>query len=104
MGTLLQDVRYGWRMLMRKPGFTVVALLTLALGIGANLTIFSFVDTLFFRPLPVPQPDQLVRVEAGRNGKWDWGYAHPAYVYFRDHCQAFESIAAHYSTAPLNVV
>ena len=102
--TLLQDLRYGWRMLLKKPGFTMVAVLTLGLGIGANLTIFSLVDTLFFRPLPVQKPYQLVTVEATRNGKWDWGYAYPAYGYFRDHSTSFEALTAHYSTAPLNVV
>jgi putative ABC transport system permease protein len=68
MGTLLQDLRYGFRMLARNPGFTAVAVLTLALGIGANTVIFSLVDGFFLRPLPVEDPDQLVWMYAMRQG------------------------------------
>ncbi|HJZ79653.1 MAG TPA: ABC transporter permease [Pyrinomonadaceae bacterium] len=99
MRTIIQDLRYGARILLKQPGLALVAVMALALGIGANLTILSFVDTMFFRPLPVRAPYQLVSVEIGP----DSGYSYPVYKYFRDHTGTFAEFAAHYSTAPLDV-
>src|SRR5947208_7652847 len=62
MSTLLQDLRYGARLLLKTPGFTLIAALSLALGIGANTTIFTLINAVLLNPLPVEEPSRLVAV------------------------------------------
>ncbi|MDX6306238.1 MAG: hypothetical protein QOI77_3207 [Blastocatellia bacterium] len=95
MHTFIQDLRYGIRMLLKSPGVSIVAVLALALGIGANTAIFSSVSAFLFRPLPVPEPDRLVRTFEVTD---DRGIAeeisYPDFVDYRDQNTVFEGIVA----------
>jgi predicted permease len=91
--SLAKDARYGVRGLHRNPAFTLAAVLSLALGIGANTAIFSFVNTLMLRLLPVEKPAQLVNLY--RTGGWGKGYAsYPLYLEFRKHTDLFAGVFA----------
>ncbi|MGD0365456.1 MAG: ABC transporter permease [Bryobacteraceae bacterium] len=90
---LAKDAGYGIRGLRRNPAFTLAAVLSLALGIGANTAIFSFVNTLMLRLLPVERPEQLVLLY--RTGGWGKGYAsYPLYLEFRKHADLFSGVFA----------
>ena len=92
--TLSQDVRYGMRLFKRSPGLTGTIVLTLALGIGANTAIFSLVEAVVLRMLPVREPHSLVIVRAlGRQGTRDW-FSHTDYEWLRDHNNAFSGLSA----------
>ncbi len=96
MQTLWQDLRYGARMLFKKPGFTLIAVLTLALGIGANTAIFSVVNGVLLRPLPYKGPDRLVRVYSEfptMNLRKFWISA-PEYLDIQKEAKSWESIGA----------
>ncbi|MGH9817696.1 MAG: ABC transporter permease, partial [Candidatus Acidiferrales bacterium] len=96
MDTIWQDVRYGLRALAKRPGFTLVAALTLALGIGANTAVFSFVNALLLRPLDVPEADRVVRLYgAGARGQRFDVFSYPDYRDVRDRSGVFSSLAAH---------
>ena len=109
MGTLFQDVRYGIRVLARNPGFTAVAVLTLALSIGANTAIFSLLDQAILRALPVKDPGRLVLVSDGeyRSG-WSTSdnsemvYSYPHYKDVRDRIPLFDGVIAR-AHVPLSV-
>jgi putative ABC transport system permease protein len=88
MDTLLQDVRYAVRMLMKKPGFTAIAIITLALGVGANTAIFSVVNAVLLEPLPYGEPDRLVWVSHEDT------FTPADFLDYRDQNQTFEQIAA----------
>jgi len=91
---LLQDLRYGTRMLLKNPGFTLIAVVTLALGIGANTAIFSLVYALLLRPLPYPEPERLVMLsEKGRDGGRKQ-IPYPTFGDWRERAQSFEGMAS----------
>jgi putative ABC transport system permease protein len=102
--TLLQDLRYGRRMLTSNPGFTAIAVLTLALGMGASTAIFSVVDTVLLRPLPYQQPDSLVVVSETLPGMSmdEIGVAAGEYQDYRDRNRCFAQVAA-YESAGFNL-
>src|SRR6267142_8260 len=99
---LFMDVRFGVRTLRKCPGLTVVAVLTTALGIAANVSVFSFVDGLFLRSVPAKNPERLVRIVAPENDG-EGLFSIPEYAYLRDHTKTVEELTAHYSTAPLYI-
>lgn len=95
MESLMQDLRYGFRRLWKSPGFTAVAVLTLALGLGANTAIFSVVYTALLRPLSFSQPDQLMQVLRKFRGGRSEAVSEPKFVYWQAHCRAFEALTAY---------
>jgi predicted permease len=96
MEKLWQDIRYAARTLRRNPGFTLVAILTLALGIGANVAIFTVVHAVLLQPLPFPHPEQLVRVydDIRSSNTHDIGMSIPELWDLRDHSGVFQDISA----------
>src|SRR5438094_4286416 len=91
LDTILRDLKYTFRMLARTPGFTAVAVLTLSLGIGANTAIFTLLDQVLLRLLPVKDPDQLLLLTMrGRHYGNNWGgnaISYPMYRDFQDHSE-----------------
>jgi predicted permease len=95
MLSVWQDVRYGVRMLRKNPGFAAVVILSCTLGIGANITIFSLVNSLLLRPLPgVTEPDQLVAVYGSRQGRGYFEMSYPDIIDYREQNKVFTGIAA----------
>ncbi|HEX8457752.1 MAG TPA: ABC transporter permease [Pyrinomonadaceae bacterium] len=97
MNTLWQDLRYGFRSLLKSKGFTFIAVLALGLGIGANSAIFSVVNSVLLRPLPFERPEELVAVQ-GRNerdGSLFTEHSYPNYVDLRDQSRSFAYVAAY---------
>src|ERR1700689_2884777 len=101
MRNLWQDLRYAVRQLRKAPGFTFVCVLTLALGIGANTAIFTLVDAVMLKSLPVANPKELYRlgdtfdccVQDGLQNSWNI-YSYQLYQQFRDHTPEFREMAA----------
>src|SRR5688572_24456585 len=100
MHKLLQDLRYGFHMLWKSPGFTLVAVLALALGIGANTFIFSVVNALLIRPLAFPQSERItsILIKDPETGQLYSSHSFPNFEDIRDQNQVFEKVAALYMT------
>jgi putative ABC transport system permease protein len=101
-----QDLRYAWRTLSRNPGFTLVAVITLAAGIGVNTTVFTAYDSVALKPLPVSHPERVVRLERWFKNGWlgdmQYGFSWPEYQYCRAHEDAFSDVVA--ASWPLRVL
>jgi putative ABC transport system permease protein len=96
MGTILQDLKYGLRLLAKNPGFTAVAVLSLALGIGATTAVFSIVDNLYLRSLPVKDPGRLVAISTSWPKEPDWpSSSYPDYLDIRHEASAFSDVVAY---------
>src|SRR5262245_33134475 len=96
MQTLIQDLRYGARILLKKPGFALIALITLAFGIGANTAIFSVVNAVLLRPLPYVEPERLVALWETRQGGRN-SISYPNFLDWRAQNKSFERMASYYT-------
>ena len=97
METLINDLRYAMRMVTRSKGLTIVAVLSLAVGIGANTAIFSVVNSVLLRPLPVAAPEQLVELYTGYKERPYEATSYPSYLDFRERNEVFSGLAAYSS-------
>src|SRR5688500_17255267 len=97
----MSDLKHSARMLLKRPGFTLITVATLALGIGANTAIFSLVRGVLLRPLPFSEPERLIGIRESKVGE---GHNNPmawrSFAEFRDKAQTFESIAAYHHSNP----
>jgi len=100
MDTLIQDIRYGIRMLLKSPSISIVATIALALGIGANTAIFSVVNAVLLKPLPFPNSESLMAVFESdtTRGQLRGSYSFPNYFDLRDQNQSFENLACYHSS------
>jgi len=93
MNTLIHDLKYGLRMLAKNPGFTAVAVLTLALGIGADTSLFSVVNGVLLNPLPYPEPDQLVTLHESKPNFHTGAISYPNFQDWQKYNHTFSSMA-----------
>src|SRR5215218_8780123 len=91
MENLLKDLRYAFRSLVKRPGFTIVAVLTLALGIGINTTVFSLANSVFLRQLPVASPENLVWIFSDRDNPTSY----PEYLEYQQQTELFDGVMAY---------
>src|SRR4030095_9570796 len=102
VATLWQDIRYGARMLLKNPGVTIIVIIALALGIGANTAIFSVVNAVLIRPLPYPESDRLIFLNEKSPVLDEMSISYPNFLDWREHNQTFEKIAV-YNRASYNL-
>jgi putative ABC transport system permease protein len=99
MQTFFHDLRYGARTFIKAPGFTLIAVLSIALGIAANTSIFTMVNALLFKPMPVPNPEQLVALYTTEpNSRYPDQFSYPDYRDYRDNNDVFSDLFLHYGT------
>src|SRR5689334_12516413 len=102
-----QDLAYSIRLLARNPGFALAAILTIALGIGVNATLFSIFNAVALKPLPIAQPDQVVRVkrwfDTGSRGDSQYAFSFPEYTNLRDQNRVFADVVVSSSIVPVLV-
>lgn len=104
MRAFASDLRLAFRMLRQTPGLAAACIITLALGIGANTTIYSYADAVLFRPLAVPDADRIVHLFERRQDPGNYPLSFGEYPNYRDRATSFEALAAHYSTSPLHLL
>ncbi|GGG67244.1 ABC transporter permease [Edaphobacter dinghuensis] len=100
---LMRDLRYGIRILARAPGFTLVAVLVLAIGIGVNVAAFSLFDMIALKPLPVPQADRIVRLERRSPDNYTSEMAYPSFDFYREHAKTLSATMAVLGVPPMQI-
>ncbi|HEX2487752.1 MAG TPA: ABC transporter permease, partial [Blastocatellia bacterium] len=104
MNTLWQDLRFGARMMVKAPGFTLIAVLSIALGIALNSAVFTFVNGMLFKPMPVRDPEGLVALYTIEpNSIYPGQFSYPDYIDYRDHNQVFSDLFIHLTTQGLSL-
>ncbi|MDE3199631.1 MAG: ABC transporter permease, partial [Acidobacteriota bacterium] len=98
-----QDFRFGTRILVRKPGFTLMIVLVLAIGIGVNIAAFSFFNMVALKPLPVRDPASLVRLERRSSNAYTSEMAYPSFKFYRDHTRTLSAAIAVFGVPPMQI-
>lgn len=103
MDRLGQDLRYGIRVMSRSPGFTLIAVTVLAIGIGVNVAAFSLFDMVALQPLPVPHPERLLRLERRSPSSYTSEMAYPSFLFYRDHARTLSAGMAVLGVPPMQI-
>jgi len=100
---LIQDLQYGARILSRSPGFTIMAVLVLGIGVGVNVAAFSFFNMVALKPLPVHDPESLVRLERHSPDSYTSEMAYPSFAFYRDHARTLSAAIAILGVPPMQI-